>query len=154
MQTTEKEAQMRKIVVFTIILASIAVIVLASRHEETNAVVLPVKVSKEEMAGKIFDRPEMVEMERYGTATQDVMTLLSSDKKFASGVYKAGKHRAEWTVEDGYGVDEFLYMLDGTMTLTSVDGSVQEFGPGVRWLHTIMGYLFRRWIWIRITIQN
>jgi uncharacterized cupin superfamily protein len=130
MQTTEKEAQMRKIVVFTIILASIAVIVLASRHEETNAVVLPVKVSKEEMAGKIFDRPEMVEMERYGTATQDVMTLLSSDKKFASGVYKAGKHRAEWTVEDGYGVDEFLYMLDGTMTLTSVDGSVQEFGPG------------------------
>ena len=107
---------MRKIVVFTIILASIAVIVFASQHEE--------------MAGKIFDRPEMVEMERYGPATQDVMTLLSSDKKFASGVYKAGKHRAEWTVEDGYGVDEFLYMLDGTMTLTSVDGSVQEFGPG------------------------
>ncbi len=76
---------MRNIVVFTIILASIAVIVFASQHEETNAVVLPVKVSKEEMAGKIFDRPEMVEMERYGTATQDVMTLLSSDKKFASG---------------------------------------------------------------------
>lgn len=121
---------MRKIVVFTIILASIAVIAFASRHEEANTVVLPVKVSKEEMAGSIFDRPEMLEMERYGAATQDVMTLLSSDKKFASGVYKAGKHRAEWAAEDAYGVDEFLYMLDGTMTLTSADGTVQDFGPG------------------------
>jgi len=58
------------------------------------------------------------------------MTLMSSDKKFASGIYKAGKHQIVLTEEEPYGVDEFLYMVEGTMTLTSIDGSAQEIGPG------------------------
>lgn len=121
---------MRKVVVTIIILASIAVVAFAANQKADETVVLPAKISKEDMAGSIFSREDMVEMERYGTNTLDVVTLMSSDKKFASGIYKAGKHQAVSTVAEPYGVDEFLYMLDGNMTLTSADGTVQEFGPG------------------------
>ena len=58
----------------------------------------------------------------------DVTTLLSSDKKFASGMYKSGKTRAEIT--ERYGVDEFLFFLEGSVTLTSSDGSVQVINAG------------------------
>jgi len=128
--TFEGFQSVRKIVVTIIILASIAVVAFASNHDGEGDVVLPAKISKGDMAGGIFSRPDMVEMERFGTNTQDVVTLMSSDEKFASGVYKAGKHRAVYTAEAPYGVDEFLYMVEGEMTLTSVDGSVQDFGPG------------------------
>ena len=121
---------MRKIVVTVIILASIAVVAFAAQDKDNAQVVLPAKISKEDMTGSIFSREDMVEMERYGTNTLDVMTLMSSDKKFASGIYKAGKHQIVLTEEEPYGVDEFLYMVEGTMTLTSIDGSVQEIGPG------------------------
>ena len=121
---------MRKIVVTIIILASIAVVALAANQEDGDTVVLPAKISKEEMAGSIFSRDDMVEMERYGTNTLDVVTLMSSDKRFASGVYKAGRHQIVLTEDAPYGVDEFLYMLEGNMTLTSADGTVQEVGPG------------------------
>jgi len=120
----------RKIVVTVIMLASIAVVAFAAQNEDNAEVVLPAKISKEDMTGSIFSREDMVEMERYGTNTLDVMTLMSSDKKFASGIYKAGKHQIVLTEEEPYGVDEFLYMVEGTMTLTSIDGSVQEIGPG------------------------
>lgn len=121
---------MRKIVISIIILASIAVVAFAAQPGQDDDVVLPARISKDDLSGGIFSRPDMVEMERFGTNTQDVMTLLSSDKKFGSGVYKAGKHRAVYTVEEPYGVDEFLYMVEGKMTLTSVDGTVQEIGQG------------------------
>ena len=121
---------MRRIVIAIIIFASIAVVAFARQQDQGVEVVLPAKVSKEDMSGSIFSRPDMVEMERYGTNTLDVVTLMSSDGKFASGVYKAGKHRAEYTVEEPYGVDEFLYMVEGRMTLTSVDDTVQEIGKG------------------------
>lgn len=121
---------MRKIVVTVIILAFVAVVAFAAQHEEGAIVVLPAKISKEDMTGSIFSRPDMVEMERYGTNTLDVVTLMSSDRKLASGVYKAGEHRAEFPEAEPYGVDEFLYMVEGSMTLTSLDGTVQEIGPG------------------------
>ena len=121
---------MRKIVITIIILASVAVVAFAANQEGDETVVLPAKISKEDMTGSIFARQNMVEMERYGTNTLDVVTLMSSDKKFASGVYKAGKHQAVSTIAEPYGVDEFLYMLEGNMTLTSADGTVQEIVQG------------------------
>ena len=55
-------------------------------------------------------------------------TELSSDGKFSSGMYKAGKSRYEIT--EPYGVDEFMYFLEGSVTLTSSDGSVQVIEAG------------------------
>ena len=41
---------------------------------------------------------------------------------------KSGKTRAEIT--EPYGVDEFMYFLEGSVTLTSSDGSVQVINAG------------------------
>jgi len=101
--------------------ASLAV----SAHQET---VVPAKISKEDMTGKIFERPEMIETTHGSNTTLDVTTLLSSDKKFASGMYRSGKVRSEIT--EPYGVDEFMYFIEGGVTLTSSDGSVQVISAG------------------------
>lgn len=117
---------MRKIVVFTILAASVAVIAFAAPN---NDVVVPAKISKMEIAGSIFDRDNMIETDHEnGNTTLDVTTLLSSDKKFASGMYKSGKTYFEAT--DPYGVDEFMYFLEGSVKLTSSDGSVQTINAG------------------------
>jgi uncharacterized cupin superfamily protein len=102
--------------------------VVAENPTSDHAVVLPAKIGKEDIAGRIFERPTMIEESRDGNTTLDVTTLLSSDEKFASGMYRSGKVRFE--VDEPYGVDEFMYFIDGGVTLTSADGTVQEIGAG------------------------
>ena len=97
----------------------------AAHHE----VVTPAKLSKEDIAGAIFEHPDMIATTHEdGHKTLDVTSLLSSDKKFASGMYQSGKTRAE--ISEPYGVDEFMYFLEGSVTLTSADGSVQVINAG------------------------
>lgn len=91
-------------------------------------VVKPAKISKEDISGKIFERSNMIETQHGDNTTLDVTTLLSSDKKFASGMYRSGKTRIDIT--DPYGVDEFMFFLEGSVTLTSADGSVQVINAG------------------------
>jgi len=89
----------------------------------------PAKISKADIAGGIFDRPGMIEVTHDdGHETLDVTTLLSSDKKFASGMYRSTKTRIEIT--EPYGVDEFIYFLEGSVKLTSADGSIQVINAG------------------------
>ena len=88
----------------------------------------PAKISKADMSGSIFDRPDTVKTTRGENTVLDVTTLKSSDGKFASGMYRSGKSRFE--VEEPYGVDEFMYFIEGGVTLTSADGSVQEIAAG------------------------
>jgi uncharacterized cupin superfamily protein len=90
---------------------------------------LPAEITRADVAGAIFERKGMTETTHEdGNVTLDVTTLLSSDKKFASGMYKSGKTRSEIT--EPYGVDEFMYFLSGSVTLTSSDGSVQTIDAG------------------------
>lgn len=106
-----------------------AAIVLVGNVALADDVVVPAKISKEDIAGKIFDRPDMLATTHDdGHKTLDVTTLLSSDKKFGSGMYRSGKVRFEIT--EPYGVDEFMYFLEGSVTLTSSDGSVQTINAG------------------------
>ncbi|MFU8814468.1 MAG: cupin domain-containing protein, partial [Pseudomonadales bacterium] len=92
---------------------------------------LPVKISRADQSGAIFERDDVVQTERNGNTILDVTTLLSSDGRFGSGMYRSGAVRFE--VTEPYGVDEFMYFLAGSVTLTSADGSVQvvEAGEGV-----------------------
>ncbi len=116
---------MRKLLVTIIILAAAAVAI--SAHH--NDAVVPAKINKEDMTGAIFSRDDMTRTEHdSGNITLDVTTLLSSDKKFASGMYKSGKSYFEAT--DPYGVDEFMYFIEGGVTLTSSDGTVQTINAG------------------------
>ena len=91
----------------------------------------PKKISKEQIAGKYFtDHKPLVQMhesERGEYKTEDLENFLSVDKKFDSGMYRSGPTR--FTVER-YGVDEFMYFLEGGVTLTSADGSVQVISAG------------------------
>ena len=99
---------MKNLVVVVIILAAAAVAV--SEHHE--GVVVPAKISKEDMTGAIFSREDMNRTEHEsGNVTLDVTSLLSSDGKFASGMYQSGKSYFEAT--DPYGVDEFMYFIEG-----------------------------------------
>ena len=91
--------------------------------------VYPAKISKADTAGAIFSRSDRAETEhKDGHVTQDVTSLLSSDKKFASGMYKSGKTRSE--INEPYGVDEFMFFLTGGVTLTSSDGTVTKINAG------------------------
>ncbi len=90
--------------------------------------VQPEKMSKIDIAGNIFERQDMIELTKDGNTTLDVTTFLSSDKKFGSGVYKSGAVRFE--IDDPYGVDEFMYFIEGGVTLTSADGTVHVISAG------------------------
>ena len=58
----------------------------------------------------------------------DFTSLKSSDGKFASGMYKAGPQAFDIT--EPYGVDEFMFFLEGSVTLTSTDGAVITVNAG------------------------
>lgn len=116
---------MKKLLVTTILIGAAAVAI--SAHHEEAAV--PAKISKQDMTGSIFAREDMTRTEHEsGNVTLDVTSLLSSDKKFASGMYKSGKSYFEAT--DPYGVDEFMYFIEGGVTLTSSDGTVTKINAG------------------------
>lgn len=91
-------------------------------------VVKPQMMSKAEIAGEIFSRPDMVTTHHPGGPALDVVSLLSSDEKFVSGMYRSGPSRFE--IDEPYGVDEFMHFLEGSVTLTSSDGSVQVINAG------------------------
>ena len=96
--------------------------------QKNGGAVVPAKIGKEDMSGAIFERPETVRTERGESTVLDVTTLKSSDGRFASGMYRAGKSSFE--IDEPYGVDEFMYFLEGGVTLTSADGTVQEIEAG------------------------
>ena len=116
---------MKKLLVTIMILAAAAVAI--SAHHEGAA--HPAKIGKAEMGGAIFSRPDMTRTEHEsGNVTLDVTSLMSSDGRFASGMYKSDKSYSEIT--DPYGVDEFMYFIEGGVTLTSSDGTVTEINAG------------------------
>ena len=115
----------RKILLIAVGCASLTGSLFADRHKFFE----PARISREEVAGAIFDRPDMIETtHENGNVTLDVTSLLSSDKKFASGMYRSGKVRFD--INEPYGVDEFMYFLEGSVTLTSSDGTAQVISAG------------------------
>lgn len=59
---------------------------------------------------------------------RDALMFTSSDQKVTAGVYQADAGR--FTVTEPYGVDEFMWFLEGKVTLTSTDGTVTEINAG------------------------
>ena len=88
----------------------------------------PAKLSSTDLTGKAFDNPNTIVTETPTGNILDITSLKSSDGKFASGMYKAGKSRFEIT--EPYGVDEFMFFLEGSVTLTSTDGSQMTINAG------------------------
>ncbi|GAB5415845.1 MAG: hypothetical protein Cons2KO_34480 [Congregibacter sp.] len=103
--------------------ALIPALTLADHH-----VLHPAEMSKADIAGAIFERPDTLVTGKGENQIQDITSLLSSDGKFASGMYTAGPSRS--VIDEPYGVDEFMYFLEGGVTLTSSDGTVTEIEAG------------------------
>ena len=113
----------------TLLVAGFAILLSGVLYAGHHEIVKPAKMSHDDIAGDIFDRPDMLEITHdNGNRTLDVTSLLSSDKKFASGIYKSGKVRIE--IDEPYGVYEFMHFLAGSVTMTSSDGSVQVINAG------------------------
>jgi uncharacterized cupin superfamily protein len=91
-------------------------------------VVHPIKMSKEQIAGKIFEDYEPVVADHNGNVTHDVEVFLSPGKEFDAGMYRSGKVRAE--INEPYGVHEYMHFLEGGVTLTSSDGTITEIKAG------------------------
>jgi uncharacterized cupin superfamily protein len=106
----------------------VAALPLASHAEASK----PIKLSRAQLAGKIFEDHVPVtkrqESERGPFTTRDVEIFRSADRHFDAGVYRAGPNR--FTIDEPYGVDEFMYFLEGGVRLTSSDGSVTTVGEG------------------------
>ena len=92
----------------------------------------PVVLTKGQIAGAIFkDYKPIVEKkksEQGPYTTSDVEAFLSSDEHFDAGMYQSGPNR--FAISKPYGVDEFMYFLEGGVTLTSKDGTVQVIKAG------------------------
>ena len=86
-------------------------------------VVHPALIDKADVAGAIFRRPNTVTHEKGGNKVQDTVTLMTADKKYETGMYYSGPSHFERKGEKTYGVDEFMYFIDGSVTLTSLDGA-------------------------------
>jgi uncharacterized cupin superfamily protein len=91
----------------------------------------PVKVSAADAAGPVFKGVFAAKdtSSTDGPAT-DVVMLRSKDKRMTVGLYKAGPSESDIAA---YPEDEFFYLLEGAITLTSADGSVvaAKAGEGV-----------------------
>ena len=94
----------------------------------TAETVHPGKLSSTELAGYAFNNPNTIVTETPTGKTHDLTSLKSSDGKFASGMYSAGKSRFDIT--EPYGVDEFMFFLEGSVTLTSDDGTQMTINAG------------------------
>jgi hypothetical protein len=105
-----------------------AICVMSSSALVVAETVRPAKLSSADLTGKAFDNPNTIVTETPSGNILDITSLKSSDGKFASGMYKADKSRFEIT--EPYGVDEFMFFLEGSVTLTSQDGSQMTIDAG------------------------
>ena len=105
-----------------------SICVMAASSVAVAETVHPAKLSSADLTGKAFDNPNTIITETPTGNILDITSLKSSDGKFASGMYKAGKSRFEIT--EPYGVDEFMLFLEGSVTLTSDDGSQMTINAG------------------------
>lgn len=115
----------------TVLFASMLTLALALTPLQPRAehhVLHPAEMSKADIAGAIFDRPDTLITGEGADRIQDITSLLSSDGKFASGMYTAGPSRE--VIDEPYGVDEFMYFLEGGVTLTSSDGTITKIEAG------------------------
>ena len=105
----------------------LSVLLLLGRAVSAESI-YPAKLSVADLAGAAFDWPETVVTQQGDAQILDLTSLKSSDGKFASGMYKAGPQIVD--INEPYGVDDFMFVLEGSVMLTSADGSVTTVNAG------------------------
>ncbi len=117
--------------VLTLAWAVVPAIQAATPEPKPMTTVKPIKVSAAEAVGPIFRSKYAVKSQTGpdGPAT-DVLMLRSKDRRLEVGLYEAGASESDIAA---YEDDEFFFIVEGKITLTSTDGSViaAEAGEGV-----------------------
>lgn len=90
----------------------------------------PVKLSKDDLAGAVFNRKDAKGSLDNGTAMTDMVDYTSADSAYQTGVFRSGASHEVIKGPEGLGYTEFLLFLAGGVTLTSSDGSVMKVGVG------------------------
>ncbi|TDG03305.1 DUF861 domain-containing protein [Paraburkholderia guartelaensis] len=90
----------------------------------------PVKFSKADLGGAVFNRKDAQKSVEGGTQMTDVVGFTSPDKAYQTGVFKSGPSHEVIKGPQGLAYTEFLYFLSGGVKLTSSDGSVLNVGTG------------------------
>ena len=92
----------------------------------------PVLLKGAALQGDIFSDPRaetLPEASETGTVTaNDLVAHESADGCLQTGVYQTGRNR--FTSSDPYPHDEFMYFLEGGVTLSSTDGTVTQVAAG------------------------
>jgi uncharacterized cupin superfamily protein len=92
----------------------------------------PRKLSQQELAGGAFADPATLvkqeQSERGPYTTRDLEAFRTPEGHFDAGVYESGPARL--SIDEPYGVDEFMYFLKGGVTLTGRDSRALEVKAG------------------------
>jgi uncharacterized cupin superfamily protein len=106
----------------------IAVIAVAADTQKPLATSMPFKLAAKDAIGPVFSSRAAVKLNdpSDGPVT-DVALLRSRDGRFEAGLYEAGP--SDQPIES-YPDDEFIYVLEGGITLTSTDGTIVEAKAG------------------------
>jgi uncharacterized cupin superfamily protein len=109
-----------------------AVVLAMSVAGVARAAPQPVLMKGAELHGEIFSDPRaesVPETSETGTVTaRDLVAHESADGCLQTGVYQTGRNR--FTSSDPYPHDEFMYFLEGGVTLSSTDGTVTQVAAG------------------------
>ena len=120
-----------RVAVLALTLAVTPVVLAGTPEPKPMTTVKPIKVSAGEAVGPIFRSKYAVKSATGpdGPAT-DVLMLRSKDHRLEVGLYEAGPSESDIAA---YEDDEFFFIVEGKITLTSTDGSViaAEAGEGV-----------------------
>lgn len=111
---------MKNLVVYLLLLLAPAALAGDALH--------PVKLSAGQIAGGIWDDFEPVVGGEGGVTTHDVERFRTAEADFDMGMWRSTE--AHWDISDPYPYNEYMHILDGSVTLTSADGTVTELGPG------------------------
>lgn len=114
----------------TLIVAAWTVMSASALAEPTSVPLVtnkPVKVTADAARGPIFSSKTAVKENGPDGATIDVLLARSKNGRVESGLYSAGP--SEQDIES-YPEDEFMYFIEGSVKLTSADGTVLEVDAG------------------------
>ena len=112
------------------VLFSVSVIVATVATTVYSETIKPIKVSRSEISGLMFERRDATTDTKDGNTTTDVVTFTSCDMVFQSGMFKSGPTHELIADPPGFPYNEFLYFVSGSATFTSPDGSVLAIHSG------------------------
>jgi uncharacterized cupin superfamily protein len=118
---------MNRIRLISLVAIALACTAHADTPKATALAAKPTKVTAADARSAVFQRQSAVHENGPDGPTTDVGLLKSRDGHFEAGLYSAGA--SDQPIE-AYEEDEFMYFLEGGVTLTSADGSVLEVRAG------------------------